>query len=193
MWEIQKEFSFCYGHRVWTQSLNKEYSLDSCHACRRMHGHEGVVRIFLQSASLKNGMVTDFKHLGWFKKWLDDTLDHKFIMDINDPARTDLYPGTFFEKGDSEKFDSLFEVHTKGKAEYYTVWPDVYANAVPHLQEIYEGLVFVPFVPTSENLSTWLCNIVWSVMEPLLEQDNIKVSKIEFLETPKSKSIFING
>ena len=52
--------------------------------------------------------------------------------------------------------------------------------------ELYESYVVVDFVPTSENLSAWFLKIVQEKMNGL----NIKVSKIEFLETPKSKSTF---
>lgn len=94
MYKIAKQFDFCYGHRVWSQSLNPIFSLDSCLKCRHLHGHQGTINIFLEAEELKEGMVTDFKHLNWFKKWLDDTLDHKFIMDINDPALGSLFPLT---------------------------------------------------------------------------------------------------
>ena len=92
MWEISKEFDFCYGHRVWSQSLNVEFSLDSCLMCRHLHGHQGKVIVYLKSDTLKSGMVTDFKHLNWFKKFLDDVIDHKFIIDINDPLFATLLP-----------------------------------------------------------------------------------------------------
>ena len=92
MWEISKEFDFCYGHRVWSQSLNVEFSLDSCLMCRHLHGHQGKVIVYLKSDTLKSGMVTDFKHLNWFKKFLDDVIDHKFIIDINDPLFSTLLP-----------------------------------------------------------------------------------------------------
>lgn len=26
MWQISKSFDFCYGHRVWAQELNPEFS-----------------------------------------------------------------------------------------------------------------------------------------------------------------------
>ncbi|HKM19062.1 MAG TPA: 6-carboxytetrahydropterin synthase, partial [Aliarcobacter sp.] len=54
------------------------------------------------------------------------------------------------------------------------------------LLELYESYIIVDFVPTSENISAWLLNIVQNKMDKL----NIKVSKVEFLETPKSKSTF---
>jgi 6-pyruvoyltetrahydropterin/6-carboxytetrahydropterin synthase len=66
-WSIDKQFDFCYGHRVWSQELNAEFSLDSCLACRHLHGHQGKIKIYLESDSLENGMVTDFKNLNWFK------------------------------------------------------------------------------------------------------------------------------
>ena len=53
-----------------------------------------------------------------------------------------------------------------------------------HVKEMYEGFIIVDFVPTSENLSAWLLNIVQKKMAKI----NIKVSHIEYFETPKSKS-----
>ena len=89
-WIIDKQFDFCYGHRVWSQRLEVEYSLDDCLMCRHLHGHQGKIKVFLESAQLQNGMVTDFKHLNWFKAWLDGVLDHKFILDRSDPLFFDL-------------------------------------------------------------------------------------------------------
>jgi 6-pyruvoyltetrahydropterin/6-carboxytetrahydropterin synthase len=98
---IDKSFSFCYGHRVHNQSLNTKFTEnnDGCLACRHLHGHEGLIKVFLEedyspeageiSNIEKTGMVTDFKHLGWFKNFLDDVLDHKMILDINDPLNSE--------------------------------------------------------------------------------------------------------
>ena len=96
-WDIDKQFDFCYGHRVWNQSLNSEYSVDTCLKCRHLHGHQGKIKVHLSvtldqnnlKERIKKGMVTDFKHLNWFKKWVDDVLDHKIILDVNDPIIID--------------------------------------------------------------------------------------------------------
>ncbi|RLD76977.1 MAG: hypothetical protein DRJ15_14400 [Bacteroidetes bacterium] len=84
-WEISKTFSFDFGHRVFSQTLNTEFSIDGLCACRFMHGHTGTVGVYLEGGELTKGMVTDFKHLNWFKKFVDDYLDHKFILSLNDP------------------------------------------------------------------------------------------------------------
>lgn len=173
-WKISKEFDFCYGHRVWSQSLNTEFSLDGCLMCRHLHGHQGKIIVYLESDSLTNGMVTDFKHLNWFKKFVDDHLDHKFIIDSHDPLFATLLP----------HFSDLSGLEDLG---YFKI-PNLntIANMTQELRELYEGFVVVDFVPTSENLCRWLLNIVQDKMKTL----EIKVSCVEFYETPKSKSAF---
>ena len=91
-WMIDKTFEFCYGHRVWTQTLDSRFADDLKCACRHLHGHEGKVQVFLEGETLNpQGMVTDFRHLEWLKKWLNQYVDHQFIIDRNDP----LFPVLF--------------------------------------------------------------------------------------------------
>ena len=173
-WEISKEFDFCYGHRVWSQELNTEFSLDDCLVCRHLHGHQGKIKIYLKDDKLKNGMVTDFKHLNWFKRFLDDTLDHKFILDINDPLYNTLLP-FYKNKNDLIKCKENYSIPNLNKIK----------NEPNHIKELYKGFIIVDFVPTSENLSAWLLAIVQNKMKKI----DVSVAKIEFLETPKSKSV----
>ena len=173
-WEISKEFDFCYGHRVWSQVLNQEFALNTCFACRHLHGHQGKIVVHLQSDTLKDGMVTDFGHLNWFKTFLDDTLDHKFIIDIFDPLFSTLLPH-FRDKKD-------LIPHENG---YKTVDFSSIEGESNHIFEMYESYIIVDFVPTSENISAWLLKIIQKKMSKI----GIKVSHVEFLETPKSKSV----
>ena len=173
-WIIDKQFDFCYGHRVWSQKLNAEFSLDSCLACRHLHGHQGKIKIYLKAEKLENGMVTDFKHLNWFKNWLDTVLDHKFIIDRNDPLFFDLMSHyTKDDKFDEEKFFYFEEG-------YWLCNLNNIQNQA--LIEKYEGMVVVDFVPTSENISAWLLEIARKKMEKL----GVEVISLEFWETPKS-------
>lgn len=173
-WKISKEFDFCYGHRVWSQTLNPEFSLDECLKCRHLHGHQGKILVYLEADELSNGMVTDFKHLNWFKQFIDDVLDHKFILDINDPLYSSLL--SLVKKDELVQFPEGYKIVDLSK----------FTNEEIHIKELYEGYIIVDFVPTSENLSAWFLKIVQNKMKKL----NVKVSHIEFLETPKSKSTF---
>ena len=174
IWEISKEFDFCYGHRVWSQVLDAQFALKTCSTCRHLHGHQGKIIIHLQSDRLKDGMVTDFGHLNWFKAFLDDTLDHKFIIDINDPLFATLLPH-FHDK------NNLIS-HEEG---YKTVDFSTILDEPEYIIEMYEGYIIVDFIPTSENISAWLLKIVQKKMDKI----GIKVSSLEFYETPKSRSI----
>ena len=175
-WIIDKQFDFCYGHRVWSQELNQDYSLDACLVCRHLHGHQGKIKIFLEAYKLQSGMVTDFKHLNWFKVWLDSVLDHKFIIDRNDPLFFDLM-SHYSHKGAMN--EELFFYHDEG---YWTPRLEVVKDEIDAINEKYGGMVVVDFVPTSENLTGWIMGIVQKKMKPL----DIKVHSVQFWETPKS-------
>jgi len=97
-WQISKTFRFEAGHRVWKQNLThgrgasftlgKEIPVNKC---INLHGHSYVLEIVLGSDSLsEQDMVIDFYHVKNALKELIDTIDHSFIIDINDPMYTEL-------------------------------------------------------------------------------------------------------
>ena len=179
---IDKTFEFCYGHRVWTQKLNGEYAADLKCACRHLHGHEGKLQVYLKSPTGlldPTGMVTDFRHLEWLKKWINEYIDHQFMLDVNDPL-----------------FGQL--IGSRAMIPVYIPETDKYAGCILDLSglepntpeyEYYEGFFIVDFVPTSENLSSWMAELVDAKMKKL----NVTVDRIDWWETPKSRSTFIRG
>lgn len=185
MYIIDKSFNFCYGHRVWSQKLEGDFceNGDTCAKCRHLHGHEGLVKVFLSCDNLTNGMVTDFKHLGWLKTFIDTYIDHKFIVDINDPMFgyyiKDL--PTMFNMVHDDFVDVFVPGtdHVSGKI----INPKILDDSP--ISEILGGYFLVDFVPTSENLSKWLFDCVDVKMKKM---DNVLVDCIEWWETPKSRS-----
>ena len=181
-WIIDKTFEFCYGHRVWTQELNGAYAADLKCACRHLHGHEGKLQVFLTGNGLdKTGMVTDFRHTEWLKKWLNEYVDHQFILDRKDPLYEQIIgkdvpivPVTIPSGTNS------FEIAGWKIDEKY--YKDMEGSQV----EYYEGFFLVDFVPTSENLSQWIANLVDIKMRAL----NVRVHHVDWWETPKSRSTY---
>jgi 6-pyruvoyltetrahydropterin/6-carboxytetrahydropterin synthase len=167
IWNIDKTFEFCYGHRVHSQVLDKpEYCVNTMCKCRHLHGHQGTVKLGLSGSDLENGMVTDFHNLNWLKQWIDNVLDHKFIIDRSDPLITTLIPGYV---------DTPFEGDT--------TFQQVNAEDVTaEMAELYESFVIVDFVPTSENLAKWIFDMASKKMDEI----GIRVSAVDFWETPKS-------
>ena len=190
-WVIDKSFDYCYGHRVWSQTLDPKYSLDSCLACRHLHGHQGKVKLFLGANNLKHGMVTDFKHTNIFKKWLDDTLDHKFIIDMNDPLFEDLAGDLCLSEKNKRTFDDLmvtvnteynFAIPDLEQLMALNVWDELRDDQKQAIFEKYEGIIIVDFIPTSENI----CKFIYEVANKMLNGLGINVVAVEYWETPKS-------
>lgn|SRR5574343_198726 len=190
VWQIDKQFSFCYGHRVWSQELKEDFCSvgDTQCKCRHLHGHEGLAHVFLESDQLERGMVTDFKHLGFLKDFLDTYIDHRFIVDRNDPMYDMLVNETYRILSRTYTFPVLEEVFVPGTNHKAgrVVKMDGLPNHRPEY-EVLEGYFIVDFVPTSENLSKWLFDCASSKMSTI----GIKVKRIDWFETPKSRSSYI--
>lgn len=181
-WIIDKTFEFAYGHRVHTQTLNGEYAADLKCACRHLHGHEGKMQVFLKSPSGTldaTGMVTDFRHLEWLKKWINENIDHQFILDRNDPLYNTMLPEI--------ELVPVYVTGTEVVAGYKIDLTDIKPNTPEY--EYFEGFFIVDFVPTSENLSSWMAELVEAKMTKL----GVTVDRIDWWETPKSRSTFIRG
>ena len=74
MLTITKEFHFSASH-----VLDR---LPSWHPCARMHGHNYVAILELSARRdelTEEGFVRDYRDLDAFKKWMDDTLDHRHL------------------------------------------------------------------------------------------------------------------
>lgn len=75
MFRIAKSYHFSASHEL--KKLAKD------HPCARLHGHNYVVEVELQSASLNDvGFVRDYRELDALKKYIDDTVDHRHLNDI---------------------------------------------------------------------------------------------------------------
>ena len=200
-WKIDKQFSFCYGHRVWSQKLDGEYceSGDTSCKCRALHGHEGLVHLFLEAGELERGMVTDFKHLGWLKNFLDDNLDHKFIVDLNDPWFANIVGGApMWTDGRLDYLKPTLPLNTSDNDKL--IIREVFVPGTEHLagwilatnglsgpeQEVFEGFFFVNFVPTSENFSKWIFDCVDAKMSKI----GVTTAQVDWFETPKSRSSY---
>ncbi len=76
-YSISREFSFSYAHRL----------LDYPGKCRRLHGHNALLRVTLTTRELNpSGMVLDFYDLkARLGAWIEETLDHRVFLAEDDP------------------------------------------------------------------------------------------------------------
>jgi len=177
-WVIDKTIEGCYGHRVHDQRLNEEFSQMTLCKCRRLHGHQLTLKVFLEAEQLEAGMVTDFNHLNWLKKFVDDYIDHKFIIDIHDPLFTFFIGGSYQGvpvciDGVKSPVGHILEI-------------DAYNNPDDISREWYESFFITDFCPTSENLSKWIFDFASEKMAKLA-----KVVRVDWHETPKSRASYI--
>lgn len=168
-WTIDKEFSWEMGHRVWAQQLgHPELSIETECACKHLHGHSYTLKVFLSANELdQSQMVTDFKNLNFMKEFVDNVLDHKFMIDKNDPnfeIITGVHPSVVSLALD---FSNL--------ADYMP------HDADPARLLHCKSFVLVDFVPTSENI----CKRLKSYSQHRLGTV-ANVTAVELWETKKS-------
>ena len=172
-WVIDKEFSWEGGHRVWAQELTRpDLSIETECACKHLHGHSYSMKVFLGANELdQSSMVTDFKNLNFMKKFVDSVLDHKFMIDINDPnfeIITGVHPSLVTN---ANNFSNLTDF--------------VLYNKDPAKLLHYSSFVLVDFVPTSENICKYL-----KLYAQKRIGDFAKVVAVELWETKKSHCRF---
>lgn len=75
MYTIAKEYHFSASHQL--------FGLPDDHPCARLHGHNYIVEIELQSETLNEvGFVVDYKELDELKTYIDETVDHRHLNDV---------------------------------------------------------------------------------------------------------------
>lgn len=171
MWSIDKEFHFEMGHRVWAQKLDRPHlSISTDCACKHLHGHSYVIKVELSSTSLnESGMVLDFKEINFMKEFVDNVLDHKFMVDINDP-----------------NFRLITGVNPPAIEVNFTNLSELVGTEDEQLYSHIQGFVLVDFVPTSENICKYLKQYAQSVLG-----DVAKVTALELWETKKSHCRYV--
>lgn len=205
MFTIHKDFSLCYGHRTWVQKLIEGYSDNMCLSCRRLHGHEGRVVVYLEAPDLnQQQMVTDFRNLSYYKKFLDDNIDHRFIIDKNDPIFNKIVDGRLrdiqyttpegnvvlvpaLETSDREHVLPLIPMYIPGTDHLTGHLLDTSSLTVDTDKEFYEGFFIVDFCPTSENLARWAFNMIKAKMDLI----GVTVTRIDWWETLKSCATYM--
>ena len=59
--------------------------------CSRLHGHSWAITINFAAKELdRNGFVIDFGDLHFLEDWIDENLDHGFLLCKNDPQKADF-------------------------------------------------------------------------------------------------------
>ncbi len=75
MYTISKDYHFSASHVL--------PQLPADHPCHRLHGHNYVVQVVLQSETLNAvGFVRDYRELDALKKYIDEEIDHRHLNDV---------------------------------------------------------------------------------------------------------------
>ncbi len=75
MYKIAKEYHFSASHQL--------FQLPEDHPCHRLHGHNYVVEVELQSETLNEvGFVRDYRELDALKTYIDEKFDHRHLNDV---------------------------------------------------------------------------------------------------------------
>jgi 6-pyruvoyltetrahydropterin/6-carboxytetrahydropterin synthase len=92
MYKISKEHHFSASHQL--------HQLSADHPCARLHGHNYIVEVELQSATLNSvGFVRDYREMDALKKYIDEEIDHRHLNDIlgDDNVTAELIAKHFYD------------------------------------------------------------------------------------------------
>lgn len=92
MYRISKEHHFSASHQL--------KRLPADHPCSRMHGHNYIVEVELQSDALNEyGFVRDYRDMDALKRYIDEEIDHRHLNDIlgDDGVTAELIAKHFYD------------------------------------------------------------------------------------------------
>jgi 6-pyruvoyltetrahydropterin/6-carboxytetrahydropterin synthase len=79
-----------YGHNIGLSACFRQPHADHSH-CRFLHGYSLQFKFVFACHELDNkNWVVDFGGLKPLKAWLEETFDHKVVLDVNDPHLEDF-------------------------------------------------------------------------------------------------------
>ena len=74
-----------YGHNIGLSAVFRQPNADHSH-CHLLHGYSLAFKFTFGCKGLDNkNWAVDFGGLKPLKKWLEDSFDHKLVLDENDP------------------------------------------------------------------------------------------------------------
>lgn len=186
-----ESIEFCYGHRVHGNPTS---------LCSSLHGHQGRLELYIEGTTNDEPPIINFE---WLHTFIREHLDHKFILDLNDPWfnniinlepiwRTGYYkpilshfkPRISLNTTDEEVLQAIpvYIADTKILAGY-----KVDASEMNGCEkEFFRGFFLTSFLPTHEHFAEWIYKITEAKLEPL----NVRVSRVDWFETPKSRSSY---
>ena len=79
-----------YGHNIGLSAVFRQPHADHSH-CKYLHGYSLAFKFTFGCSGLDNkNWAVDFGGLKPLKQWLEDTFDHKTVIDENDPHLNDF-------------------------------------------------------------------------------------------------------
>jgi len=176
---ITKEFSWAMGHRVHNQSLDAELSCSSGCKCKMLHGHSYEAVVALSADELDKNMVMDFTDLKFVKAWIDNHLDHRFMLDRKDPELANL---TFGMEGHLAA--EAYGIQSLDPQKDGFV---IKGKSLAH-QDILKSFIVVDYVPTSEEIARHLFEYVKTSIPK-----GVTLTSVTIKESPTSSATYTGG
>lgn len=143
----------------------------------------------------------DFSNLDFMKEFIEKNLDHKFLMDMNDPLLsritfalsdqgdiTPLIHQAFKTDGTIKIAESFIPIISRVAGVNDRViglkLSETEKNLPLEINELFGSLVILPFSPTAENLSRW----IFEFTTRFLSGTDVNIESVIFRETQKAWS-----
>lgn len=191
MFTVEKTFTADLAHRVHTQKLDSDFTENNSKIlkCRGLHGHTVSILIRLASAELVNNMVLDYNEIGWFKTLINDILDHKTLLSLDDPIyKKAIVP---LIQNYCTNVDLISTTWSSGKFNSYKI--NLSNCEDQDIYELLNSITLIDFASTSENLAEFLHSIVAERINAFnnANNTNVRVHSVSYKETPSSTAVFI--